>query len=72
MKNRKRTFVSNVMQPPHLTVSVNAQRESEKDHIMRMAQRANHLTENLVKSPHSGNRTHKQRNSESIAITSGS
>ena len=36
------------MQPPHLTVSVNAKKESEKDYILRIAQRANHLTENLV------------------------
>ena len=36
------------MQPPHLTVSVNAQKESDKEYILRIAQRCNHLTENLV------------------------
>ena len=36
------------MQPPHLTVSVNAGREQKKDEILRMAQKANHLTESLV------------------------
>ena len=49
LSNRKRTSVSNVMQPPHLTVSVNAQKESEKEHILMIAARANHLTENLVR-----------------------
>lgn len=37
------------MQPPHFTVSVNIVRESEKDKLLRMAQKANHLTESLVK-----------------------
>ena len=52
------------MQPPHLTVSVNAKKESEKDYILRIAQRANHLTENLV----DGQGVQKdKRKSESLA-----
>ena len=50
LHNRKQTYTSNIMQPPHLTVSVNASRELEKDKLLRMAQKANHLTEALVKS----------------------
>jgi hypothetical protein len=49
LANRKRTFQSNVMQPPHLTVAVNASKELAKDQILRMAQKANHLTESLIK-----------------------
>lgn len=65
LANRKRTIVSNVMQPPHLTVSVNANREQVKENILKMAQKANHLTESLIKSP----RTEK-RKSESVAYDS--
>lgn len=61
-------MVSNVMQPPHLTLSVNAIKESTKDTILRMAQRANHLTEGLVNSFIS--KTEKRKN-ENIAIESG-
>ena len=53
------------MQPPHLTVAVNANREQVKDAILKMAQKANHLTESLIKSP----RTEK-RKSESVAYDS--
>ena len=31
LRNRRRTNESSVMQPPHLTVAVQAQKESEKD-----------------------------------------
>ena len=48
LENRKQKYTSQVMQPPHLTVSVNAGREMKKDEILRMAQKANHLTESLV------------------------
>ena len=48
LENRKQKYTSQVMQPPHLTVSVNAGREQKKDEILRMAQKANHLTESLV------------------------
>lgn len=37
LENRKQKFTSQVMQPPHLTVSVNAGREQKKDEILRMA-----------------------------------
>lgn len=37
LQNRKRTTISNVMQPPHLTVSVNVQKEASKDYILRLA-----------------------------------
>ena len=50
------------MQPPHLTVSVNAGREQKKDEILRMAQKANHLTESLVTQTARADK----RNSESI------
>ena len=52
------------MQPPHLTVSVNAKKESDKEYILRIAQRCNHLTENLVDKD--GLRKDKRR-SESLA-----
>ena len=55
------------MQPPHLTVSVNAKKESEKDYILRMAQRCNHLTENLVDKD--GGLRKDKRRSESLAST---
>ena len=48
LENRKQKYTSQVMQPPHLTVSLNAGREMKKDEILRMAQKANHLTESLV------------------------
>ena len=37
LQNKRRIAESNVMQPPHLTVSVNAKRESEKEYILKMA-----------------------------------
>lgn len=47
-QNRQRSYHTNVMKPPHLTLSVNMKRELEKDAILKLAQRANHLTGDLV------------------------
>ena len=57
-------MISSVMQPPHLAQSINSSKMAEKDHILRMAQRANHLTEGLLKQ---GDTRADKRNSQSYA-----
>ena len=70
LRNKRRIAESNVMQPPHLTVSVNAKRESEKEYILKMAQRCNHLTENLVEKEATAALRKDKRKSESLAASS--